>query len=285
LPLFLGAGLCFSLLDTTAKYLVRDHALVLIVWARYAGQMAVVTPWAWRRGGHGFWRSNHLALQLVRSALLVTATLSFFAALRFLPIAEASAITFIAPVFVVLLSPWMLGERLRRSRLVAALAGFAGILILLRPGSSILHPSVSLLFLTALSSALFLMLTRKLTRDGGHTTLFYSGLVGTLVLAPFVPAAIGAGAWSPRDWVLFALLGALAGIGHAFLTRALSLAPPSLLAPFTYMQILWATAAGYLVFDHWPDGWSFVGMAVIVASGLALAWQERRRARAALRVP
>lgn len=285
MPLYLGAGLCFSLLDASAKYLVRDHALVLVVWARYAGQMAVVTPWAWRRVGPGFWRTKHVVLQLVRSALLAAATLSFFGALRYLPIAEASAITFLAPVLVVLLSPWVLGERLRRSRLAAALAGFIGILILLRPGSSILHPSVVLLFLTALCNALYLMLTRKLPNDSGATTLFYSALVGTLALAPVVPAAVDLGAISGRDALLFALLGGFAGLGHAMLTRAVSTCPASLLAPFTYLQILWATAAGFLVFDHWPDGWSFAGMAVIVASGLALAWQERRRARAALRVP
>lgn len=264
---------------------MREHALVLVVWARYAGQMAIVTPWAWKRLGGGFWRSKHAKLQLVRSALLLAATLSFFAALRFLPIAEASAITFLAPVFVVLLSPWVLGEHLRRSRLAAALAGFAGILILLRPGSSILHPSVLLLFLTAVCNALYLMLTRKLPNDSRHTTLFYSALIGTLVLTPFVPAAIDPSAGSARDILLFALLGAFAGVGHAFLTRAATMAPASLLAPFTYLQILWATAAGYLVFDHWPDRWSFAGMGVIVASGLALAWQERRRARDSVRVP
>jgi drug/metabolite transporter (DMT)-like permease len=99
LPLILFAGLCFASLDAAAKYLVLSHGLLLVVWARYAGQMVVSTPIAWSRGGHGFWRIRHLRIQLIRSLCLVTATICFFGGLRFLPLAEASAITFLAPMF------------------------------------------------------------------------------------------------------------------------------------------------------------------------------------------
>ena len=286
LPLFLGAGLCFTALDSTAKLLlVRDHALLVVVWARYAGQMVAVTPFARHRVGPSFWHTAHWRVQLLRSAMLVVATLSFFGALRFLPLAEASAISALAPVFIVLLSPWMLGERPGRARLAAALAGFAGVLILLRPGSAVFHPATLLLFVTALTNALYGMLTRKLAGDSAYTTLFYSALVGTVVLTPLVPFAIEPSAWGWRSGALFVLLGLLAGLGHGLVTRAFLRAPASMLAPFSYVQILWATAFGYAVFDQLPDGWSFAGMAVIVASGIALAWQERRRARAAVRIP
>jgi len=127
LPLFLLAGLCLSSLDTTAKYLVREHALFLVVWARYAGQMLVVTPFAWHRAGPRFWRTRRPALQLVRSALLLLATVGFFGALRYLPLAEASAITFLAPIFVVLLSGPLLGERPSAARWIASILGFIGI--------------------------------------------------------------------------------------------------------------------------------------------------------------
>src|SRR6266545_5700107 len=116
LPLFLLAGLCLSSLDATAKYLVRDHALFLVVWARYAGQMLVVTPIAWQRGGSGFWRTRHLPMQLARSLCLAVATVCFFGALRFLPLAEASAINFLAPIFAVVLSIPVLGEHPTRAR-------------------------------------------------------------------------------------------------------------------------------------------------------------------------
>ena len=145
LPLFLLGGLCLTALDTTAKYLVRDHALFLVVWARYVGQMLVVTPFVWHRAGPGFWRTRNLRMQLVRSAFLLAATVCFFAGLRYLPLAEASAITFLAPIFIVVLSLPVLGERPTRARWIASLTGFAGILVLLRPGSSILHPAVLLL--------------------------------------------------------------------------------------------------------------------------------------------
>src|SRR5258708_28016188 len=109
LPLFLLAGICLSSLDATGKYLVRDHALFLVVWARYAGQMLVVTPFAWRRAGPGFWRARHPWLQLLRSMFLLVATLSFFVGFRYPPLAEGSAITLLAPVFVVILSGPLLG--------------------------------------------------------------------------------------------------------------------------------------------------------------------------------
>ena len=116
LPLILLAGVCFSTLDATAKYLMRDHALLLVVWARYAGQMLVATPIARHRGGAGFWRTRHLGAQLARSLCLVIATLCFFGALRFLPLAEGSAISFLAPMFAILLSIPVLGERPTRAR-------------------------------------------------------------------------------------------------------------------------------------------------------------------------
>ncbi|HVJ75778.1 MAG TPA: DMT family transporter [Casimicrobiaceae bacterium] len=285
LPLFLGAGLCFTALDTTAKILVRDHALLVVVWARYAGQMIAVTPYARHRVGPAFWQTGHLGVQLLRSAMLVVATLSFFGALRFLPLGEAASISALAPVVIVLLSPWLLGERPGRARLAAAFAGFCGVLILLRPGSAVLHPAALLLFVTAVTNAFYGMLTRKLAGDSPYTTLFYSALVGTVVLTPLVPFAIEPSAWSWRSAGLFTLLGLFAGVGHAMVTRAFLRAPASMLAPFSYVQILWATAAGFLAFGHLPDGWSFAGMAVIVASGVALAFQERWRARAAVRIP
>src|SRR6476469_1827562 len=116
LPLFLLAGLCLSALDATGKYLVRDHSLLLVVWARYAGQMLVVTPFAWQRAGPGFWRTRKLWLQLLRSLMLVLATLGFFGGLRYLPLAEASAITFLAPMFSVGLSWRLLREHAPAAR-------------------------------------------------------------------------------------------------------------------------------------------------------------------------
>ena len=279
LPLFLLAGLCLSSLDATAKYLVRDHALLVVVWARYAGQMLVVTPFAWQRTGRGFWRTRKPKLQLVRSLMLVLATIGFFGGLRYLPLAEASAVTFLAPIFVVTLSWPILRERAPRARRIASVAGFIGILILLRPGSAILHPAVVLLMGAALANALYQLLTRKLLDENPHTTLFYSASVGALLLSIALPFVVDASNFSRTSIALVVLMGLLAGLGHWCLTHAYLQAPASLLTPFTYLQILWATAFGYVIFGQHPDAVSAGGMAIIVASGLSLALWERRRMR------
>src|SRR6476646_10037519 len=207
LPLFLLAGVCLSGLDTTGKYLVRDHSLLLVVWARYAGQMLVVTPFAWQRAGPGFWRTRKLWLQLLRSLMLVLATLGFFGGLRYLPLAEASAITFLAPIFVVALSWPLLRERATPARRIASITGFAGIVILLRPGSAVMHPAVALLAGAALANALYQLLTRKLLDESPHTTLFYSATVGTVVLSLALPFAVDAQPVHHAALPLFLLMG------------------------------------------------------------------------------
>jgi drug/metabolite transporter (DMT)-like permease len=275
LPLFLLAGLCLSSLDATAKYLVRDHDLFLVVWARYAGQMLVVTPFAWQRIGPGFWRTRHPALQFLRSAFLLAATLCFFGALRYLPLAEGSAITFLAPIFVIVLSGPLLGERPTRSRWVASVAGFMGILILVRPGSAIFHPATLLLVVAALCNALYFLMTRKLAGENAYTTLVYSALVGTVGLSLALPWQLHGGAPTLHEAALFFLLGLFAGLGHWFVISAYLLAPASLLTPFAYLQMIWATLYGFAIFGQLPDHWSALGIAVIVASGLWLALQER----------
>ncbi len=278
LPVFLLAGFCLTSLDTTAKYLVQDHALFLVVWARYVGQMLIVAPFAWQRSGRGFWRTRKLALQLLRSTMLLGATVCFFAGLRYLPLAEGSAILFLAPIFIVILSGPVLGERPTRARWVAAITGFVGVLILLRPGSAIFHPAAALLFGAAIFNALYHLLTRKLTNEDVYTTLFYSALVGTVVFSLMLPWGLDELRFTLRDGGLFLLLGLLAGLGHWFVIATYILAPASLMTPFTYVQMIWAVLYGYLIFGQLPDGWSALGIAVIVLSGAYLAVKERRRA-------
>jgi drug/metabolite transporter (DMT)-like permease len=280
LPLVVAAGICFSTLDATAKWLVQDHTLFVVVWARYAGQMIVATPIAWHRGGAQFWRTRHLRTQLVRSLFLVMATMCFFGALRFLPLAEGSAISFLAPMFAIVLSQWVLRERPTRARWIAAISGFAGILILVRPGSAVFHPATLLLLGAAISNAMYQLLTRRLTADTPHTTLFYSGLVGTALLSLALPWMETPGRITFRDAGFMMELGLLAGLGHWMLISAYLKAPAALVAPFTYLQMIWATLYGWAIFGHLPDLVSAIGMSVIVASGLGLVIHERNAARA-----
>src|SRR5439155_2890135 len=265
LPLFLLAGLCLSSLDATAKYLVRDHALFLVVWARYAGQMLVVTPFVWQRGGPGFWRARHPGLQLLRSAFLLGATICFFGGLRYLPLAEGSAITFLAPIFVIVLSGPLLGERPNRARWLASITGFIGIVILVRPGSAIFHPATLLLVVAALCNALYFLMTRKLADESVYTTLFYSALAGTVGLSLILPWHIDASVLTWREGALFLLLGLFAGLGHWFVISAHLLAPASMLTPFAYLQMVWATSYGFAIFGQLPDRLSGLGMVIIVS--------------------
>jgi drug/metabolite transporter (DMT)-like permease len=256
---------------------VRDHPLLLVVWARYFGQMVVVTPFALHRGGWAFWRTRRLPLQLVRSALLLAATIAFFGALRYLPLAEASAVSYLAPVVAVALSWHVLRERATPARIAASALSFAGILVVVRPGSAILHPAVLLLLVTAVCNGLYALYTRKLRDESAHATLFYTALVGAVGLTLALPFLLESTALGWRDVALLVATGVFAGLGHGLLTTAYARAPATLLAPFTYLQIVWATIFGYVIFAQHPDRWSALGMATIIASGVLLALWERRR--------
>jgi len=182
---------------------------------------------------------------------------------------ESSATTFLAfPV---------LGERPTRARWLSALGGFVGILILVRPGGAVFHPATALLLMAAVANALYQLLTRKLGGDASHTTLFYSGLVGTVMLSAALPFVDTPSVITFSDVFFLVLLGLLAGVGHWGLIIAFTRAPATLVAPFTYVGMVWATLYGLAVFGHLPDTWSFVGMGVIVASGVGLMAHERRR--------
>lgn len=285
LPLFLLAGVLLTALDATAKYLIRDHSLFIVVWARYVGQMLVVTPFAYHRAGPSFWRTRNPRMQLLRSGFLLAATCCYFYALRYLPLAEGSAFMHLAPIIVVVLSQPLLGEKPTRIRWAAAIMGLGGVFVLLRPGSSVLHPAVVLVIGAAVCNALYQILTRRLPGDSSYTTLFYSALVGAAGFTLALPWGFDGVAFSWADAGLLVAMGLFAGLAHWLLITAFMIAPASLLTPFTYVQMVWATLFGYVVFRQLPDRWSALGMGIIVGSGVLLALVERRRARLARSFP
>jgi drug/metabolite transporter (DMT)-like permease len=274
--LIVAAVSTFALMDTAAKYLSRTYPVPGIVWARYAAQtlflVAVLAP----RLGLDLVRTRRPGLQVLRGVLLAASTMFFFSALALMPIAEAAAITFLSPLLLTAASAWLLKERVRRSAWAALLAGFAGVLIIIRPGGEVFTPAAVLAILTAVSFASYQLLTRQLAGvDSTMTTLFYSAVVGTVLLAPGL-----AFYWTaPETWLdaaLFAALGVAASLGHFVLIRAFEHAPPSVLAPFVYTQLVAVLILGYVVFGDFPDGWSLAGMAIVVLSG---AWIAARQAR------
>jgi drug/metabolite transporter (DMT)-like permease len=276
IALMCGAVACFSLLDTTAKYLNLYMATLQIVWARYTGAflfpLIVSNPW----NRPGLLRTGQPALQIGRSFLLLGSTMCNFLALRYLQLDEAIAIIFSTPCLVAALSGPLLGEWVRWRRWTAIGVGFLGVLVVARPGTGAFQPAALLSLAAALCYALYSIVTRRLARtDSNETTLFYSNLVGVLALMPVVPFV-----WTtPTDPLVIALMvasGAMGSFGHYLLIAAHRLAPAAVLSPFIYTQIVQVIILGYLVFGDVPSRWTLLGSAIVVASGLYILHRERK---------
>ena len=266
----------FSCLDATAKYLAAIYAVPTIVWARYMFQMLLMVVVLGPRLRMELVRTAHLRLQLLRGAVLTASSLLFLTALSRMPLAEAASIAFMAPLFIAVLSGPVLHERVERRTWVALAAGFAGVLLIVRPGGALFTWVAVLPLGSALLMAIYQMMTRRLAgRDAALTTLFYPALVGSIVVPVVFPLALTLPD-QPMHIAMFCALGVMGGVGHFFLIRAHDHAPASVLGPFMYGQLLTALMLGWLVFGQLPDGIAVLGMVVITASGLLLAISHRR---------
>lgn len=265
----------FSLLDTTAKYLVQSYPVGQVVWARYVGHVVLAAALLLPLYGRGLLVSERPGLQVLRSLFLFGATCANFAALQFLQLAETSSILFSAPFMVAMLAVPLLGEHIGPRRWAAIGIGFFGVLIVMRPGLGLVHWAASLSLLCALFGACYQITTRKLAGvDRAVTTQFYSALVGALVITPLAPFV-----WRTpdlKDGILMVCLGALGGFGHWLLILAHRLAPAPILAPFSYVQLLPMILLGYLVFGDFPDHWTLIGAGIVLSSGLYLLYRERK---------
>ena len=270
----------FALLDTGVKYVGEFYPVLQIAWARYVFQMAVVPLVIGRARPRDILRTKRPGLQVLRSMFMVGATLSFFTALRYLPVAEASAIGMIAPLMVTALAIPLLGEKVGRRRWLAVGVGLIGALIIIRPGFGVLSWAALLPVITAICYALYQITTRMLAEiDPPVTTFFYSGAVGVVVLSlavPFVWQTPTAGGWA-----MMISLGLLAGAGHFCVIQAMRRAEASVLAPFSFIQLVWVMILGYLVFGDFPDGYTLLGAAIIVGSGGYVFYRENVVKRAA----
>jgi drug/metabolite transporter (DMT)-like permease len=281
--LMLCAITIFSLMDAMAKGLTARYEVVQVLWARYAGMVAVVLVVLAPRVGP-LLRTRHLGLQLLRSGFLFGATFCFFTALSQMPIAAATAVMNVHPVLLTLGAALILKEALGPRRIFGIAAALTGALIIIRPGAEVFSPAALLPLAAGVCYASYALTTRFLGRDEPILTSFlYTGLIGAFVASLLVPPA-----WttpSPVDAGLFLLLGALGAGGQLLLIRSLTLAEAGAVAPFGYAGILFATANGYLFFGERPDMWTIFGALVIVGAGVYV-WHRETRARAgALPVP
>jgi len=273
--LMIAAVGVFALLDATGKYLAQSYPVPGIVWARYAVNLGLLVAWFVARGLLRRMRTARLGVQSLRGLMLGSATLLYMTALSQMPMADAAAIGFVMPLIAAVLAVPMLNERLDGPRLLAVLAGLGGALVIVRPGFSVFTPYALLPLGMAVCNALYQILTRKLAGvEHPLTSLFWGALIGTLLYTPFLPAS-GEMPRETLDWALFGLMGVFGLVGHLLLIRAYDFASASLLVPMHYSQLVWVILLGYLVFDDFPDGWSLVGMAIIVVAGLYLVNRQR----------
>ncbi len=277
--LMITAVTLFSALDTAAKYLIKyDHlAVSQVVWMRFVVQflgLAIFVPIFTNLTLPQLFKTNRLKWQAVRSVLMVATTIFNFLALEFLRLDQTVTVSFLAPLMVALLAGPLLGEWVGWRRMTAIVAGFAGILIALRPGFGDVHPAVIYSLMAVMAYALFMLLTRHIaSADPPMVTLFYSMFAGTFLGAP-----IALSHWvspeGPAVWALLLVLGVLGGLGHWLFLHAYRLAPASTVAPFLYLQLISMVSFGYLIFGDVPDHYTLTGAAIVVASGVYLVHRE-----------
>jgi drug/metabolite transporter (DMT)-like permease len=269
----------FSVLDSLSKYLTRFYPINLVVWARFTFHLLFVIVALGPRYGLALVRTARPGAQILRGLLLAIASVFFVSALKYLPLAETSAISFLAPLLVTVMSVIFLKEKVELARWIAVLCGFIGVLAIIRPGSSIFTWAVFLPMGCAVAYAAYQILTRRLAGlESPYTSIFYAGLVGALLLSAILPYS-----WvAPQSKLHIALLvinGMLGGLGHLILIKAFEHAPASRLAPFSYLQLIWVTVIGFLIFGDFPDTWSLVGIAILMASGIYTASHQRKSDR------
>lgn len=270
------AGSIFPVMNGLAKLMSESYSSEQVVWARTLSHLLLVLAVLMPRYGLGLLATRRPAVQLARSLMLLTSTFLFFSALKFISVAQAASISFVAPLIVVLLAGPVLGERVSIGRVIAVLFGFCGVIVVIRPGSEVFQWASLFVLGSATCYALYQLLTRLVAGvDKPETSVVYSALVGSVFLSFLLP-------WfwrTPehfRDVLLLCSLGALGAAGHYCVARALMYAPANFVSPFHYWQMVGSVAVGYLLFGDLPDGYTWAGTALIVGAGLYVGLRPGR---------
>ncbi len=276
IALILASTVFLGTSDVTAKYLSATLPSIEIAWVRFLVFALIMTPAMVPGMPLYSLRTTRPAFQLMRGLALLGSSLLFISGLRYLPIAEASATGFVAPLFVTALSIVFLGESVGVRRWLATAAGLLGVLIILRPGTGAFHAAAFFPIVSALCWAATLIMTRMMSgREHAITTMTYSSIAGLCVLSALVPFTWVAPSW--HDILFGILIGVTSTAGQWIVVLAFRYADASVLAPFSYSQLVWVSILGFLIFGEVPDVWTVVGAAFIVASGLYTAHRERVR--------
>lgn len=276
---FMAGGMfLFSAVDTQAKFLTESLHPIQIVWSRQLGLfLGVLILIAMR--GMSVLRTGQPLLQIGRGALAATSATLFVVAVSYVPLADAVAVSFVAPFIVTLMGALILREPVGLRRWVAVIIGFAGTLIVIRPGLGVLHPAVGLVLIAATAFAFRQVLSRVLSgTDSVQTTVAYTALVGSALLTiplPFVWQAPQMG----LEMVLLVSIALMAAVAEVLVIKALETAQAVVVAPVQYSLLIWGTFYGWMVFGQLPDMWTWVGALIIVATGIYTLNRERLAAK------
>ncbi|WP_449396210.1 DMT family transporter [Devosia riboflavina] len=278
LVLIIGATLLFAYNDTTNKLLVTEYNVPLVTAIRYITHtllmLALVAPFQ----GREMVRTQRTGLVLVRGACLAVASLLMGFALQRMPVAETTAIVYLGPVLVILLSGPLLNEKVGSGAWLAAALGFGGVLLIARPGGGLDPLGVAFTLGNVVVSVAYNMMSRVLARtERTIAMLFYTALIGAIAFGILLPWTFYGIAPTPLQVVLFISLGVSAWLGHYLFTQSYRYAPAAMLAPMNYLHLAWAAFLGWLVFGHAPDAIALGGIALVAAGGVVSATMARRR--------
>ena len=275
----IAATILFADVNATAKHLIRFYEIPQVAWAYFALFWPVLLVLLNVRLLRSM-ATSQPGLQIVRALCLVAAVAFFFTTLRIFPLAESSAVLYTAPIFVCAFSMPLLGERVGLRRWIGVLVGFAGALVVIRPGVGAVRAEALLPFGAAVSFALYQIITRRLSRTDSTMTTLVNTSVYSLVLSTIVVPFF----WTTPDlmgWVLMVNMGLAGGVGQFALIQAYEVAPAATVAPINYAGLIWAALLGFALFSQFPDLWSVFGALAIIASGLYIFRLEARRPKGA----
>ena len=267
---------CYASLDACGKWLVQSLPVMEVVWLRFVLHVVLGAALLAPSHGRGLVRMHSPRLQALRALMLAAMTALNFWALQYLQLAQTGAIQFSVPILIALISHVVLRESLDLRRWLAILAGFAGVLLVIRPGSQAFHPAILLSVLNAVLYAAFNLLTRRMAATETPASMqWLSALGAAVVLTPF---ALTSTHWPQQasQWAVLVACGLFGALGHHAMALAHRHASAAMLGPFLYQQILYMGLWGWLVFSQVPDGLVVAGALVVVLSGLYLLWLEMR---------
>jgi drug/metabolite transporter (DMT)-like permease len=272
IALVLIAVFLFACQDAAGKYLFGHYAVPFVQAVRYGVNLVLMCAIFLPRKGFAVLKSDRKGMLVMRGLSLALGSLFGGLALKVMPLAEMASILYLNPLVILFLSLPILGEKVRWYSWFAALLGFAGLLFIVRPGTGLSPSGVLYAFLCLITAVVYPMLSRILSKtEKTETQMFYVALVGAAFYGAQVPWTLPTAMPALPDLSLMLALGVISLLGHFMFTAAYARAPVSLLAPFTYAHIAWATLLGWIFFQHTPDGLTFMGIALVAASGVGNA--------------